>query len=172
MNKLIIFTLGVVTGTTISSYYLKNKYEDILKTEIESVKKVFSRKNVPNEEYIDKQTDDEVYSEYEQTITNNDYTASEDVVESKIYVIKPDEFGEIDDFDKISLGYFQDGILTDYDSEDIIEDVENVCGQYALTTFGEYEDDCVYVRNEILKVDYEILLMTATYEKYMSNRGI
>lgn len=72
------------------------------------------------------------------------------------YVIPPEEFGEKDDYDRISLSYYADHILAD-DNDQLLEDVDGTIGFESLTHFGEYEDDSVYVRNDRLKVDYEIL---------------
>ncbi len=72
------------------------------------------------------------------------------------YVISPDDFGEYDDYNTISLLYFADEILTD-DDYSIIENVNDIVGIDSLGTFGEYEDDAVHVRNDRLKCDYEIL---------------
>ena len=74
----------------------------------------------------------------------------------KPYVIPPDEFDELDGYEVISLTYYADGVLTD-DYNEPVEDVENTVGSDSLTHFGEYEDDSVFVRNDNLKVDYEIL---------------
>lgn len=72
------------------------------------------------------------------------------------YVIAPEEFGEFEDYEKISLTYYADGVLAD-DGDEIVEDVEETVGD-ALGHFGEYEDDSVFVRCDERKCDYEILL--------------
>lgn len=83
--------------------------------------------------------------------------------ESKSYVISPDEFNESEeDYDVISLSYYADHILAD-DNDQIVEDVEGVVGFESLSHFGEYEDDSVYIRNDRLKVYYEILLDQRRY---------
>ena len=44
-----------------------------------------------------------------------------------------------------------------------VEDVDNVVGEESLNCFGKYEDDSVFVRNDVLKADYEILLDERNY---------
>ena len=44
-----------------------------------------------------------------------------------------------------------------------IEDVDNIVGLDSLDTFGKYEDDSIYVRNDSLKCDYEILADNSNY---------
>lgn len=72
------------------------------------------------------------------------------------YVIAPEQFAELDGYDQISLTYYADHILAD-DNDQLLEDVDGTVGFESLTHFGEYEDDSVYVRNDRLKTDYEIL---------------
>ncbi len=74
----------------------------------------------------------------------------------KPYVISPDVFGDADGYDVVSLNYYADGVLTD-DWGDIIGNVDDIVGEESLTHFGEYENDSVFVRNDRLKTDYEIL---------------
>ena len=44
-----------------------------------------------------------------------------------------------------------------------IVDIEYLVGEDSLDHFGEYEDDSVFVRNDDLKTDFEILLDEASY---------
>ena len=78
------------------------------------------------------------------------------------YVISPDEFGNEFDYEEVSLTYYADGVLTD-DQDNIIEDVEGLVGLDSLNHFGEYEDDSVFVRNDALQTDYEILADLRNY---------
>ena len=83
--------------------------------------------------------------------------------EPKPYVISPEEFGDnVDDYELISLNYYEDGVLAD-DWDEPIEDIDKVVGKDSLTHFGEYEDDSVYVRNDRLKCEYEILMRVGKF---------
>lgn len=79
------------------------------------------------------------------------------------YTITPDEFGEMDGYQQISLTYYADGTLADEDDR-IIEDVEGEIGSDNLEKFGEYEDDAVFVRNDFYRCDYEILMDHRNYD--------
>lgn len=72
----------------------------------------------------------------------------------KSYVISPSEFGEMD-YEEIELTYYADGILTE--GRDIVDDPDDIVGLDSLSTFGEYEEDAVYVRNDARRCDYVIL---------------
>ena len=83
------------------------------------------------------------------------------------YVISPYDFGEIEEYHKIELTYYEDGILED-DEYNIVNDADELIGPKALTTFGEYEDDAVFVRNERLHTDFQILKDYRTYDEARS----
>ena len=78
------------------------------------------------------------------------------------YVISPEEFGDIEEYDTISLTYYADQVLTD-DCDEVIGNVDDIVGIDSLDHFGEYEDDSVFVRNDRLRTDYEILQDTRNY---------
>ena len=73
-----------------------------------------------------------------------------------IRVIPPHELGEADGYEVESLTYYADGVLTD-DWDHPIEDVVGYVGEDFSSHFGEYEEDAVHIRNDILKKDFEIL---------------
>ena len=83
------------------------------------------------------------------------------------YVIEPVEFGELDDYKTFELTYYEDGILEDEDY-DIVKNPEEILGPDALGSFGEYEDDSVFVRNERLRADFQILKDYRTYDEARS----
>ena len=85
------------------------------------------------------------------------------------YVIPPEEFGEFDDYEEIGLTYYADQVLTD-DDDELVEDIEDTVGFDSLNHFGEYEDDSVFVRNDRLKCDYEILLDHRKYSDVVKRK--
>jgi hypothetical protein len=99
---------------------------------------------------------------------NNDVETGTDD-EQKPYVISPDEFGENEDYDRIGLNYFADKVLA-HDDDTLFEDVDEIIGLESLTHFGEYEDDSVFVRNDRLKIDYEILLDSRNYSDVIKRK--
>lgn len=79
------------------------------------------------------------------------------------YVIDPLTFGD-DDYETETLTYYADGVLTD-EWDNIIENVDDLVGEESLTHFGEYEEDSVHVRNDLLKTDFEILRDLRTFSE-------
>lgn len=179
MNKglyFVMFTAGSAIGSIATWQYTKKKYEQIAQDEIESVKNTFSRikKEHQKNAVSDEKTVDTVKQDFSETdkkdynnlIKNNGYKNNEKesaMDNKKPYVITPDEFGEIDEYDTVSLIYYADKYLTTYDG-DIIEDIEERIGFESLKHFGEYEDDTVFIRNDVLACDYEIMLDDQNFE--------
>lgn len=83
------------------------------------------------------------------------------------YIIEPIEFGGLDGYKTFELTYYEDGILEDEDYE-IVRNPEEILGPDALGSFGEYEDDSVFVRNERLRADFQILKDYRTYDEARS----
>lgn len=177
-----IFFLGAAAGAVVTWALLKNKYEQIAQEEIDSVKEVFAERlaaaESEGEPEAEKPTDKEVEKQeikgnikvYSEIIKGEGYNTEEQEDEDvcKPTVISPEEFGEMDGYDTVSLTYYADGVLTD-DYDNVIEDVDSVVGRESLTHFGEYEDDSVFVRNVTEQTDYEILLDTRKYSDVMNN---
>lgn len=81
------------------------------------------------------------------------------------YIIQPREYGEFEDYELVSLTYYEgDKVLTD-DMDEIIDDADDIVGCDFSSHFGEREEDpdSVYIRNDRLKCDYEILLDVRAY---------
>lgn len=156
LTSVVIFTVGAVIGSAVTYKLLKTKYEQIAQDEIDSVKEVFSRRG---RDVVESKTDE--YTELVDKlgysgVDNNEEKGENDMTDAP-YVISPDEFGEMDDYETVSLTYYADKVLTD-EMDIPVEDIESMVGYDSLECFGEYEDDSVFVRNERQKTDYEILL--------------
>lgn len=187
MSKLggfVAFIFGAAVGSTVTWLYIKNKYEQIAQEEINSVKEVFSKREPTQGEYGVRERrantmDKPDMAEFVAKVRESGYTNYNDVVkeketkteskEGKPYVITPEEYGEEDEYDTISLTYYSDRVLTD-DDDVLVEDVEDVVGLESLESFGEYEDDSVFVRNDRLKCDYEILLDQRQYSDVINKK--
>lgn len=74
------------------------------------------------------------------------------------YTISQEDFIEGNKYyDKTTLNYYDDGVLEDEITGELIHDIDAVIGYDSLTKFGEYEDDVVFVRNERISTDYEVV---------------
>lgn len=82
------------------------------------------------------------------------------------YTINSEDYGEIEEYDTLQLTYFMgDKKLVDEDADDIIEEPDLHVGLDNLKTFEEFPDCTgIYVRNDVIKMDFEILRDDFSYE--------
>lgn len=181
------FVAGAAVGSATTWFVVKRKYEKIAQEEIDSVKEVFYKREFGSKvkemtnvgegivrglqagimqaaEQAKDKPDLVQYAAMVQKYGGNIGEEKEAHMKDKYpYVISPEEFGEFDDYEKISLTYYADGVLAD-DNNEVVDDVEDIVGD-ALDHFGEYEDDSVFVRCDERKCDYEILLDQRTFSE-------
>ena len=171
------FGAGAAVGAFATWRFVVKKFERIAQEEIDSVKEEFRKKekelakSKETTEAEDKpaKADADLLA-FRRKGPRVDYTSfskdppEEAIVEAgtpimppeaKPYILAPEDFGG-DDYEPITLTHYADGILVDEDDEPI-ENVDEMVGLDYASHFGEYDNDVVYVRNERLKCDYEIL---------------
>lgn len=158
LSKLLIFAAGAAIGSVVTWAIVKTKYEQIANEEIESVREHYSNKTTKERKSTE---EPDKTTEYSDVIKNEGYVKEEEEKKKmgdRPFVISPEEFGEMDDYEVVSLIYYADGTVTD-DWNNVIESdvVDELVGKESLKHFGEYEDDSVFVRNTELMTDYEIL---------------
>ena len=140
------------------------KVEKIAKKEVEKIRKEYNEydnltKNYTS--YSKNKTEESIKDvEYEEVCENDEDRVELDEIErasdyDRPYIIEPPEFGALDGYSLITLYHYSDNVLAD-DCDELVEDLDDVVGEDYASHFGEYEDDCVYVRNDRLKADYEI----------------
>ena len=81
------------------------------------------------------------------------------------YIIDPEDYGEEDDYDTMQLTYFMgDKTLVDESADDTIDEPDLHIGLDNLAIFDEFPGaSSIYVRNDILKMDFEILKDDCAY---------
>lgn len=197
MNKMstnmFIFAVGAAIGSAVAWLYAKKHYERIANEEIESMKEWLARR--VEEQDKEKEEEPETpmenpttpsikpdlmtyaskvadlgYTDYSRRTEKKEETDDEEEVDDTddyIYVIKPEIFGE-EDYEEVSLTYYADGVLTD-EQDNPIEDVAGMVGADYASHFGEYEDDSVFIRNDRLRTDFEILADQRKYSNLAKN---
>ena len=175
-TNMFIFAAGAAIGSAVTWFCAKKYYEKIANDEIDSMKEWLARRVEEQDNHDEDQTQDETAEQAEEPEeeSNDDRAAYEEKVEQlsyntyyrgptkevdemdEPYVIKPEIFGEEDDYEEVSLTYYADGVLCD-ERDNRIEDIAGTVGEDYAEHFGDYEDDSVFVRNDRLKTDFEIL---------------
>lgn len=176
LKNVIIFAAGVVLGSVITYGAVKKKYERIADEEIKSVKDTFRKKKEEKSDECFPTTEE--LEELKKMIATNAYTSysssakKEESEEDDMrpFTISPDEFDEIG-YKTESLTFWADGVVTD-EADFPIDDIDDTIGEDSLSHFGEYEDDSVFVRNDRLRTDYEILMDSRKFSEVYPDRNV
>lgn len=176
LSSVIIFCGGVFIGGFLTWDFFKTKYEKIADEEIASVKETFEhREPRPDKNYkVDESLkgndayiniiDSNSYRNYSNTAIKTDKKGGTADMELKQpYVITPEQYEDNVDYTKVSLTWYNDEVLED-DWGNVL-DPDDVIGRDALKTFGQYEKDSVFVRDDDEQIDYEVLLDTRNYKE-------
>ena len=183
--KIVIFTAGAAIGSAVTYKLIKTKYETIANDEIEEIREYYKSKEEDTEGEPEQETaiaeNVKVESKpnvvnYAAMVNNMGYDTSDKAEDRPVeeddaelpyeiapYEIAPDEYSEFEDYSYFSFTYYDDGFVAD-DNDELVEDVDDIIGNDLLERFKEDPDlDSIYVRNDALKSDYEIL---RDYENY------
>lgn len=171
LSKAIVFTAGAAIGSVVTWILVKDKYEKRATAEIDEIREFYFGKK--EEEKTEKESEDDSEDDEEDTEEHKfekpvlfesryfyERKEGDEMVEP--YVISPDEFDEVG-YKTESLYLYNDGMLAYVLSGEIVEDIDALVGEDSLNHFGEYEEDSVFVRNENLRTDFEILRADENY---------
>lgn len=185
----VIFAIGAAVGSVASMKYFKTKYERIADEEIESVKKSITQL-VKNSDILNKKSDSNPKNNLNGASDNTkgketlnkvvnklDYTsfsksvsqeeAKDDKPEGDLpYIIPPEQVGE-DDYECNTYTLYSDGVLTD-ELNDVVEeeDLAYLIGSRdVFKHIDDYGNGAVYVRNDFLGTDFEIIRCLEAYNE-------
>ena len=192
MKNFLIFISGAAIGVGVSWMYHKNKYEQLVEEEVESLrehaknkeggsqgmtKDEYEEKNkiatekevIDTRQYYEEHKDEleEAKEESEQIINNSHYATTDNSYAEEIanrnkypYRIEVDEVGGLVGFDVDQINYYSNGVLATDDGDEI-EKPEELLGMtkgQIIDYFNSHQDsDALFIRNIMLKCDYEIL---------------
>lgn len=159
-DKVIIFLSGVAVGMSISAPFMLNFFKEAKRCDEE------------HEESMARVTDDFYNAMTSIKQISREMSVTDDYSDTGTdhpHIITPEEFGEKEDYDTISLTLYSDGVVAD-DADKPIDDIDDVIGKGSLDHFGEYEDDSIFVRNDKLKCDYEVLIDEREYAQILEEK--
>ena len=165
MNKSLIFmsfTLGATIATFITWRLLKKKYSDLNEEEIESVRKYYKEKFNDTNQDVEEIKPEAESARTADDILKNYCPGGVYEVEEVVAIITPEEFAA-SEYETISLTYYSDGVLADED-DDEITNISEIVGDEFISYLNNCKDDSVFVRNNKLKCDYEILYDVRKYK--------
>ena len=184
-NKALIFIGGAVTGSLVSWYFTKKKYETLAENEIAKMREGYRQKNKELAERarikpdISEVVKDQItihkddvdlsekeenliakYAEESEPTGEENISPNDDVIE----FIDDSEFASMNGYEKVNLVLYEDDVLANEMSDDIVL-VEDTVGQQAIDDFKHYNPEAFYVRNNQLMTEYEITRDHRTYEE-------
>lgn len=175
IKGIFIFAIGALSGTFVGAQIAKKKYEEIANEEIEEIRDYYRKinkeladrlvdKNQEPEEVEEPKEAEEIVEErkqYENIIKRGNYMAVDEEEQNNVYYeaypIDPSEYGNDGKNATETLTYFADGVLVN-EVDEVVEDPDLVVGRHHIDIFNEFPDaTCVYVRNDLDGMDYEII---------------
>lgn len=184
-KKAFIFIGGAVTGSLVSWYFTKKKYETLAENEIAKMREGYRQKNkelanrarikpdiseVTKDRITIYQEDVDLaekeenliakYAEESEPTGEENISPNDDIIE----FIDDGEFASMNGYEKINLVLYEDDVLANEISDDIVL-VEDTVGQQAIDDFKHYNPEAFYVRNNQLMTEYEITRDHRTYEE-------
>ena len=185
--------VGAIAGFSVSKSIYKKKFQKYADEEIDSVKRVYAKHygeaqaNEPEEVHEaqmpanpnEEKPADEATGDEKPPLNPAyvDYSAPYRSQEPEVRETRPNPepsshnnditFLTVEELEAskrecITLFYYQDGVLAD-DDYNIIKNPESLIGDEALSKFGAYDVNAVYVHNAKTNKDYEILLDNRPY---------
>lgn len=192
LTNFIMFAAGAAIGSVATWKILNMRYEQRIQEEVQSVKETFaewagrgesdenpSEPTSEDEEGDCTEEDPYVGDEQDRMMDRFHYEAElqrlkyasidpdekggvgAERVEYAPYVIDPSDYGD-KDHDVVSFTYYADGVVDD-DYWNIVQNVEELIGDDFMNHF---DDDTVFIRNDVRKTDYEITRVDKTYAEY------
>lgn len=192
------FIFGGAAGSAATYFIVKNRFEKKSDDEINSVKEHLkkhyenkkeittrnghskkAKKEASDQKEVDVPKDVPGYMDYSKlakpynkaddgTAPKKDQGSSKKII-SAPYVISPSEYSN-SEYDCVTLIYYADKVLAD-DDYNVISNPKDIVGPDALSSFGQYDPDVVYVRDDIAQKDYEIILSNDKYSEVASLQG-
>ena len=177
IKGILIFAAGAVAGTVAGIGISKRHFEAIAAQEINEVRDYYRKANKELEEQKEQKEEqkeeqentkkeevvEETIEEYNNIIKYGNYVTTEEIDDEEDdygddepYIIDPSEFGNNGNYATQTCTYFADGVLVD-DVDEVIEDPEKLVGNLHVDIFRDFDATSVYVRNDWMKMDFEIL---------------
>ena len=174
IKYLLVFCIGAVTGSLCTARFLDERYSKIADEEIESVKEVAKKtindlkekiSNIKKEEVQALKVNDTDVSIYEDVV--NAYNKKEEV-QVIIEPITEEEYSE-DDNEKMTLWFYGQDKAVINDDDEPIDNILDCIGSDIIDNpecyFDIPEKTTVYLRNNVMHIDFEVIYLDKSYSK-------
>ena len=173
------FAGGAILGAIGTLLWLRKEYNKKIEEAVLENEKKNTIKEEKKTKEIEEQAEEKAYQRVnKELLKRHGYTsdAAESVVRDDLpndtgketpYGISGEDFlmRKQGEYYKISLLYFDDGVLST-ESGEVINDILYVLGPNWMKEIGKYDDDVAYIRNDRAGSDYEVVLEHRNYSDY------
>lgn len=180
IGRALIFVSGMVVGATLYQAYQNYKAKKAREgnSQKQDLKEEESKVETASTEMLYKEDLPELTEEeqqvYKQTLSELGYSEPQEPpkffgpYDARPHPISEDEYVQNeDDYDIIPMMLYADGVVAGDDDHEI-EDYERILGFDITKKFHQYEyDDVVYVKDDRLRVIYEVSRSAKTYEEQL-----
>lgn len=169
--NVVCFAAGAGIGWLVACKMMCSAFAELAQEEIDSVKEVYNKRLEELEAPLTEEETAEIVKSNPHKPSIKEYAAArlkelrDESEEDDEYmygpeVVSPEEFDEnVEDYEKVTLYLYNDGKVV-YEEDDhpmTDKEIDDTIGHEALNTFGQFEDDSVFVRNDSQQSYYEIL---------------
>ena len=180
LKNIIVFVAGAGIGGAVTYFAMKKYTEARITEEIvefkesykDSVLKQAFKAADPSEQASEKNEEDtseydEIirklnYNEYSKKDSQNEDAEPDEIDRNLPYIISDEEYLEMEEYDKVTLFFFDEDYIFINDDDEIIGNAEDLLGKENLVGIS----DALYIRNEKFGIDYEVILQNESYESY------
>jgi len=182
-HVIFFFAIGAAIGATVTYFYTVSKEREKNERDIAELKAYYNNefkekiaqkhektaKNDENSPKIELQnSNDNSENQYEKVIEsvkeeNSSPVLKVDPPKENRVIISGDEFLEDDEYDKETLYYFEEDEVFSDPEYVVVPDGINLVGKENLDHVGMFEDNVLYVRNELFGKDYEVIFHDQAY---------
>ena len=188
------FFAGVVVGVAATYTYLQNWVNDKIHEEIQAYREKKSEEKKAAKKESRTRAEDEPDDYDENAAARNRLKKdTEELVNlysnrtrekggygGFIQVVPPVDFENFEsdpkyeDYERIYLTYYYDNVLVETTTKDLVLDLRSTVGVHFDDHFEDYDDGemtrtCCYIRNDKLKIFYEITKDLRTYKEALGN---
>ena len=173
-TKYLYLAAGVAIGSVVTFLITKNHYQAKMEQEINDIREYYGKKaaeELKEEQEMPKKYQDLVVSQgYSpapseiETVFNNpeDENRKDFEKDQRFLVITEDEYGNNEEYDAIpTYVYYANGVLTDETGEPM--SAQQICNTVGAGFASLFSYDVLYIRNNELKADFEIVLDESDY---------
>ena len=189
-TNVLVLIGGVAIGATSTYFYMKDKCDKMVEEETYNIKKYYEEKYASEADKIEekeevkgkvdiseegditftpnKKEEEPNYEEIIQKLNYNEFSTrtANNQKAKRPYIISQEEYNEDNGYIKKLISFFEDDeVCMDNETKEVLDNVAKDIGQDCIEQIN-MDGNEIFVRNEMLGIDYDILSETGSYEDF------